>query len=70
MLKLKFDLDPNLSKVVVVAILLMCELILIKIIEITSQGRFPTPVEWALLAACGLLQLVTYLLTFLRKDET
>jgi len=70
MFGLKLDLDPTLQKVVLVAVLLMSELILIKLIEILSAGRSPTLEEVALILCLGLLQLVTYLLAFLKKEET
>ena len=68
--KLVLALDPEISRVAVVAILLMAELMLIKLMEILQTGRMPTAVELAYCAVLGLMQFVTYLLTFLRKEET
>lgn len=70
MWKLKLDLDPSFPRVLLIAFLLMLELVLIKVIEITSQGRQPTEIEIELFLALGLLQLVTYILAFLRKEGT
>jgi len=51
------------------ACLLMFQLILFKLIEILAIGRQPTEIEIELLAAQGMLLLVTYLVTFLQKEE-
>jgi len=65
-----FNRDPTLERVLLIATLMMLELILIRLIEILSQNRMPTAVEWAMIGATGLLQLVTYILTWARKGET
>jgi len=70
MLKLKLNLDPKLSTVVVIAILMMCEHILFKLIEILSTARQPTDIELELFACEGVFILVTYILAFVRKAET
>jgi len=70
MVGFKLDLDPSLTRVCLVGLLLMAELVLIKLVEILSQNRAPTVVEIALFLCLGLLQLVTYILAFLRKDES
>lgn len=67
--KFRTNAGPSIERIVIVAILLMLELILIKLVEIFSQNRMPTPQEVGLLLALGLLQLVTYLLNWLRKEE-
>jgi len=64
------NLDPTFQRVCLIGFLLMFELFLIKVIEVTSQGRQPTLEELELFFALGLLQLVTYVLAFLRKEET
>jgi len=69
MYRLKFNLDPTIPRVCLIAILLMAELILVKLVEILSTQRLPTNVEVVYIVTLGLLQLVTYLLTFLKKEE-
>ena len=70
MVKLCFNKDPSLRRVCLVAMLLMGELILVKLMEILSTQRQPTLLEIEYLACLGLLQFVTYVLTFLRKEES
>jgi len=65
----KWDLDPGLQKVAFIGFLLMLELALIQFIEIVSTGRQPTLIELEYISALGLLQLVTYVLAFVRKEE-
>jgi len=68
----KIELNTNVSffRVVVIAILMMAELMLMKFIEILSQNRMPTMIEVLLTMCLGLLLLVTYIMTFLKKEET
>lgn len=70
-MNLKFDLDPTVPKVVIIAILIFAEGLLIPLYTILMQNRFPTQVELTLFLVGALLQLITYLLSFLgveRKD--
>lgn len=69
MLKLEFNTDPSFTRVLLIAFLLMLELILVKLAEILGSGRQPTEIELEYLLVLGLLQLVTFTLTFLRKEE-
>jgi heme/copper-type cytochrome/quinol oxidase subunit 4 len=62
---LKTTLDPTIPKVVIIAILLFLEGFCIPAYTITQQGRFPEPVEWMTFMLGAVIQLVTYLLTFL-----
>lgn len=62
---LKFDLDPTIPRVVFIAILLFIEGMAIPAYTVTIQGRFPSEVEWTSYFLAALIQLVTYLLTFL-----
>lgn len=68
--KLRINKGPSIQRIVLVAMLLMTELILIKLIEILSQNRMPTEIELCFVIVLGLLQLVTYLLNWLRKEDT
>ena len=67
--KIQLNTNVSLVRVVLVALLMMCELILVKLIEILSQNRMPTIVELTLTLCLGLLLLVTYIMTFLKKEE-
>jgi len=69
MLKLQLNLDPTFQRVVLIAFLLMLQLILFKLVEILATGRQPTIVEMELLIAEGMSLLVTYIVTFLQKEE-
>jgi len=69
MLRMKLNLDPTLKRVALIGFLLMAQLILFKLIEILATGRQPTAIETELLACEGLALLVTYLVTFLQKEE-
>jgi len=66
---ISFNTDPTISRVAIIAMLLMAELLLIKLLEILQTGRFPTPVELTYCIILGLLQLVTYILTFMHKTD-
>jgi len=68
MRKLRLNADPTIPRVLIIAFLLMAELFLVKLCEILSSGRQPTELEIEYLVALGLLQLVTYILTFLKKE--
>ena len=67
--KIQLNTNVSLVRVVLVALLMMCELILVKLIEILSQDRMPTLQEFTLTLCLGLLLLVTYIMTFLKKEE-
>lgn len=62
---IKFDLDPTVPRVVIIALLLFAEGFCIPAYTITQQGRFPEPVEWVTFVFGAAIQVVTYLLTFL-----
>jgi len=65
----KFDLDPTLPKVAVIAILLFIEALLIPSYSVLQSGRMPTQIEWLTFIFGALLQLVTYLMVFIKKEE-
>jgi len=68
--KIKLNTNVKLVRVITIAFLMMAELILVKFIEILSQNRMPTLQEFTLTLCLGLLLLVTYIMTFLKKEET
>lgn len=69
MVNLKFDLDPSIPRVVIIAILLFLEAILLPAYAILQLGRMPTDVEWLLFLFGALIQLVTYLLSFMGFEK-
>lgn len=64
-----FDLDPTLSKVVVVALLLFLEGIAIPTYTVLNQGRWPTDIEFMGFFLSALIQLLTFLITFLKTGQ-
>ena len=68
-LKLQFNADPTLQRVVIIAALLMLEAICISLGVIFSQNRMPTDYEIGAIVTTAAVQLVTYILTFLKKEE-
>jgi len=61
----KFDLDPTVPRVVIIAALLFLEGFCIPAYTVTQQGRFPEPVEWLTFVFGAAIQVGTYLLSFL-----
>jgi len=68
-LRLRFDQNPGYRRVVAIGVLLFLEAVLLNLVAVLQAGRWPTPVEIALFISLGLVQLVTYFLGFLRKEE-
>jgi heme/copper-type cytochrome/quinol oxidase subunit 4 len=66
---LQFNLDPTVPKVVIIAILIFFEGIAINAYAITQTGRFPAPIEWTTYLLAAFIQLITYLVTFLKSEE-
>lgn len=67
--KLSFNTDPTLQRVILIAFLLMLEAICIGLMTIFSQNRMPTDIELYGIVTTAVLQLITYILTFLKKEE-
>jgi len=65
----RFDLDPTVPRVFIIAILLLCESILIPIYAILQQNRYPTALEMATFVVGAILTLVTFLMTFIRTGS-
>jgi len=66
---LKFDLDPPLTKVILLGFLVFVETLIGGILVIVNEGGFPTTLQWFTILLVALLTLVTYFLTFLRTDS-
>jgi len=67
---MRFDLNPSWERVVAIGVLLFLEAVLINMLTVLQAGRWPTSVEVATFVTVGLIQLVTYWLGFLRKEES
>ena len=68
-LKLEFNADPTLQRVVIIAALLMLEAICISLGVIFSQHRMPTDYEVGAIVTTAATQLITFIVTFLKKEE-
>jgi len=66
---MRFDPNPGWRRVIAIGVLLFLEAVLINLLTVLQAGRWPTPVETATFVTIGLIQLVTYWLGFLRKEE-
>jgi len=67
-IRLSLNTGPSLNRVILIAVLLMLEAICINLAVIFSQNRMPEPYEiGAILTTVG-AQLVTYIVTFLKKE--
>lgn len=64
------DLDPTISKVVLIALLLTIEGICIPTYTVINQGRFPTELEFTGFILSAVIQLITFIVTFLKTGET
>lgn len=68
--KLGLNTGPSLNRVILIALLLTLEAILISVGAIFNQGRMPTELEIGGILALAGTQLVTYILGFLKKEES
>lgn len=67
-LKLSLNTGPSLNRVILIAVLLMLEAICINLGVIFSQNRMPEPYELGAIFTTVGAQLVTYIVTFLKKE--
>lgn len=67
-MKMKFDLDPTVPRVVIVAILIFLEALIVPLIALTSRGIEPTMLELCTILLVALLALVTYLMSFFHVE--
>lgn len=63
------NLDPTISKVVLIALLLFFEGIAIPSYTVITQGRWPTMLEFTGFILSAFIQLLTFLVTFLKTGE-
>lgn len=68
-LTLKFDLDPTVPRVLIIAILLFAEALLIPSYTILQGGRMPTQIEWLTFLFGAFIQLITFLMAFVKGEE-
>lgn len=68
-MKLKFDLDPTVPRVVIIAVLLFLEALIVPAYTTLQSGSMPTDVQWLTFFFGASLQLVTYLLAFMGFEK-
>jgi hypothetical protein len=66
----RFDLDPQLPKVIIIAFLLCIESLAGNTLLILQNNRMPTMVEFLTILVIAVMVITTYLLTFLRTGQT
>lgn len=66
---LKVDLDPSLHRVLMIGLLLFFEILLGNLVVLLQDGKMPTEIQTVTILCVAGLQVVTYFLTFLRKEE-
>lgn len=66
---MKFDLDPTVPRVVIVGVLIFLEALLIPAYTVLQQGRMPTEIEWTMFIFGAMIQLVTFLMAFIKSGE-
>jgi len=67
-MKMKFDLDPTIPRVVIIAILIFAEALIVPLIALTSRSIEPTTLELCTILLVALLALVTYLMSFFHVE--
>jgi len=67
---MKFDLDPSLTKVAVMGMLLFIETFLGSLLVILNEGKMPSLIQFCTMLAVACLAIVTYFLTFLHTGDT
>jgi heme/copper-type cytochrome/quinol oxidase subunit 4 len=66
----RFNLDPTIPKVIIIAVLIFIEGIAIPAYTVTTQGRMPNEIECLGFVLTATIQTVTYLLTFMQTGAT
>jgi len=66
---LRFDPNPGVGRVAAIGTLLFLEALLLNLLAVLQEGRMPSSVEWTTFVTIAMLQLVTYVLGFLRREE-
>jgi len=69
-LTLKFDLDPTVPRVLIIAILLFAEALCIPAYTVLQGGTMPTETEWLTFLFGAIIQLITFLMAFVKGEET
>lgn len=66
---MKFDLDPTPQRVVCIAILEFLAAVITGILLILQSGNMPTDVQMLIIVLAALLQLVLFLLAFVKGED-
>jgi len=67
-MKMNFNLDPTVPRVVIIAVLIFAEALIVPLIALTSRGIEPTTLELCTILLVALLALVTYLMSFFHVE--
>lgn len=68
--KLRIDLDPTVPRVLIIAILLFVEALCIPAYTILQTNAMPTDIQWLTFLFGAIIQLVTFLMAFVKGEET
>lgn len=68
-LTLKFDLDPTVPRVLIIAILLFAEALCIPAYTVLQTGTMPTDIQWLTFFFGAIIQLITFLMAFVKGEE-
>ena len=66
---MKLDSDPTVPKIVIIALLLFIEAFCFPAYAILQTNEMPTLIQWVTFAFGAVLQLVTFLITFLKLEQ-
>lgn len=67
--KLRIDLDPTVPRVLIIAILLFVEALCIPAYTILQTNAMPTAIQWLTFLFGAIIQLVTFLMAFVKGEE-
>lgn len=65
---MKFDKDPEIPRIVSIAILMFIEALLVPVYAIVQTGSFPTPIQWFTFFIGAILQVTTMLMLFVKGE--
>ena len=65
----RFDTDPTIPRIVIVALLLFIEAVLVPAYAILLTDKMPTQIQWLTFIIGGIIALVTFLGAFMKVGE-
>ena len=66
---MRFDLAPTIPRVLIIAILLFAEAFLVPVLTTLQLNRMPTDIEWFTYLVTAAIQLITFLMAFVKGEE-